>query len=99
MRKKNGRRGWQKFYECKTFGSVNTFLPTEMRWRREREKKENGEREKRKLYENKMYSKSFISRFKQNLSLSIFFLFTNDSFLYGKFFEKLLQSSDFKLKK
>ena len=42
VRKKNGRRGWQKFYECKTFGSVNTFLPTEMRWRREREKKKMG---------------------------------------------------------
>ena len=73
VRKKNGRRGWQKFYECKTFGSVNTFLPTEMRWRREREKKENGEREKRKLYENKIYSKSFISN---KICLFLYFSFS-----------------------
>lgn len=25
--------GQQKFYECKTFGSVNTFLPIEMQWK------------------------------------------------------------------
>lgn len=25
-------RGRQKFYECKTFGPMNTFLPIEMQW-------------------------------------------------------------------